>query len=151
MNKDAKKFATMDELWQHRNAHTEENSRWLRDVRGVPLYRVCDECAGAVKMSYEHGALPRRGDIDVKEPVKQATSKADRVVKMVLSEGAHWVKSFTDVMIADVAREDRDLAEALRFHQVATDRLVAACERRWNERSRSNAHEAEREESTGRQ
>lgn len=42
-----------NELAEHKQTHTKENSWWLNDVMGIPVSRVCDHCIDAVKAQYK--------------------------------------------------------------------------------------------------
>ena len=37
----------------HKASHTKANSVWLKDVRGIEVSRVCDECEDSVKAQYD--------------------------------------------------------------------------------------------------
>jgi len=36
----------------HLATHTKANSWWLKDAKGIPLARVCDECIEDIKSRY---------------------------------------------------------------------------------------------------
>lgn len=40
-------------LTAHKQSHTQQNSWWLKDAKGIPVSRVCLECVTAVKDQYE--------------------------------------------------------------------------------------------------
>ena len=43
---------TRDSLSEHRQSHTKANSFWLNDARGIPLCRVCPDCATVAKSTF---------------------------------------------------------------------------------------------------
>lgn len=59
-----KKTMTRDELRIHRAAHTQQNSWWLNDVRGIPLCRVCDACIKAAKATYRPEVTGESGNYE---------------------------------------------------------------------------------------
>ncbi len=48
---------TRENLGEHRDLHTKNNSWWLSDVRGIPLTRVCEDCIDAAKSTYKPEVL----------------------------------------------------------------------------------------------
>ena len=48
---------TRENLGEHRDSHTKNNSWWLSDVRGIPLTRVCEDCIDAAKSTYKPEVL----------------------------------------------------------------------------------------------
>jgi hypothetical protein len=42
-----------EELVEHKQSHTKQNSWWLKDVKGIEVSRVCDHCIAAVKAQYK--------------------------------------------------------------------------------------------------
>jgi len=49
------------QLSEHRQTHTKQNSWWMNDARGIPLCRVCDTCIQAAKATYRPEVLGEEG------------------------------------------------------------------------------------------
>ncbi len=66
------KQMTREELTQHRQTHTKQNSWWMNDARGIPLCRVCGECQTAAMKTYKPEVLGLRGNYEdaVEEPIE---------------------------------------------------------------------------------
>lgn len=41
-----------EELREHKQTHTKDNSWWLHDARGYEVGRVCDKCEATVKSKF---------------------------------------------------------------------------------------------------
>jgi hypothetical protein len=63
---------TREQLHEHRQTHTKENSWWLNDVRGIPLCRICDDCQEAACSQYKPEVLGLSGNYEdvVEEPIE---------------------------------------------------------------------------------
>lgn len=48
----------------------EKPSRWVYDAQGIPLCRVCDECAPEKLSSYRPEILTGYSEADVDEPIE---------------------------------------------------------------------------------
>ncbi len=62
------------ELAEHKETHTKQNSWWLNDAMGIPVSRVCDECIDAVKAHYDpaiFGEGPGRYTDVVEEQIEE--------------------------------------------------------------------------------
>jgi ribosomal protein L13 len=52
------------QLRAHKATHNKSNSWWLKDARGIPLTRICSECAEQVINSYPPEVMGRRGNYE---------------------------------------------------------------------------------------
>jgi hypothetical protein len=46
-----------ENLREHRQVHTKENSWWMKDAKGIPLCRVCSDCIKAAQSTYRPEVL----------------------------------------------------------------------------------------------
>lgn len=61
---------TDEQLRNHKHNHTRENSRWLKDIKGIEVSRVCDVCEDAVKDRY-NPAIFGEGDLSYEEVIEE--------------------------------------------------------------------------------
>lgn len=55
---------TREELQAHKATHDKFNSWWLKDAKGIPLSRVCDECIDEVRKGYSPEVLGEYGEYE---------------------------------------------------------------------------------------
>jgi hypothetical protein len=51
--------------------HTQEDSYWVKDGRGIPLAKVCDKCIDEVLSQYNPVVLGYYNESDVDEPIDE--------------------------------------------------------------------------------
>lgn len=55
---------TREELQRHKATHDKFNSWWLKDAKGIPLSRVCDDCIDEVRKGYSPEVLGESGEYE---------------------------------------------------------------------------------------
>ena len=61
---------TDQQLREHKQTHTKENSWWMNDARGIPLSRVCETCVADVRKQYKSEVLGE-GDGEYEDVVEE--------------------------------------------------------------------------------
>ncbi len=66
---------TRKEFRAHQKTHNKSNSRWMHDVKGIPLCRVCGVCTNAAIASYKPAVIGIQGsegyyEFAVEEPIE---------------------------------------------------------------------------------
>lgn len=61
-----------EDIREHSREHTKQNSWWAKDVRGIPLRRVCGQCSHLLVELYRPEVLGISGNYTdaVEEPIE---------------------------------------------------------------------------------
>jgi hypothetical protein len=62
-------MVTLENLNIHKRTHDRQNSWWLRDIKGIEISRVCEDCESVVKSQYNPWVFGE-GEYDAEEPIE---------------------------------------------------------------------------------